>query len=327
MTLQEIETKVARRPHSPLFARLADEYLKQSRIDEAKTILESGLHHYPSYATAHLVLARCYHAEQNYSAAFAEIDQVIALLPEQETPRKILEEWDGEFHPVEEVSPPAQPVMEDAGGPIPPPNVSDLEIPQAAGESEYPEEFVTEPSEEAPLAEAVCPDASPVSESGREITEEISGILTEEKSDIEPEPREQREDTIHETAETVDEGMISGDDASVAEIPVGAESMEDVESGSSRDVAPGGIPEVMTGGQPGGPGLGIADLPPLLPQFSEEEMSGEGRIVSKTLAEIYVKQGEFREAVLTYILLYRRNPDRRGEYEQRIRELAGKMQT
>jgi tetratricopeptide (TPR) repeat protein len=51
------------------------------------------------------------------------------------------------------------------------------------------------------------------------------------------------------------------------------------------------------------------------------EYSDAGRIVSKTLAEIYVTQGAFGEAILTYRLLKRTRPELVAQIDQRIVEL------
>jgi hypothetical protein len=51
------------------------------------------------------------------------------------------------------------------------------------------------------------------------------------------------------------------------------------------------------------------------------EFSDAGRIVSKTLAEIYVAQGAFGEAILTYRLLKRTRPELVPQIDRRIIEL------
>ncbi len=50
--------------------------------------------------------------------------------------------------------------------------------------------------------------------------------------------------------------------------------------------------------------------------------SGEGtRLVSATLAEIYVQQGQYTEAIRAYQTLIERQPDEREKYEKRIGEI------
>jgi hypothetical protein len=60
---------------------------------------------------------------------------------------------------------------------------------------------------------------------------------------------------------------------------------------------------------------------------AEEEFSTAGvsdEIVTPTLAEIYASQGAYREAIRTYLLLARRKPAEKKQFEQRIRELEEK---
>jgi len=47
-------------------------------------------------------------------------------------------------------------------------------------------------------------------------------------------------------------------------------------------------------------------------------------IATPTLAEIYANQGAFREAIRTYSVFLRRNPEAKNRFEQRIRELEEK---
>ena len=52
----------------------------------------------------------------------------------------------------------------------------------------------------------------------------------------------------------------------------------------------------------------------------------EGRIISKTLAEIYATQGAYGEAILTYRLLKRMRPEMVPQIDRRIGELEGLSQ-
>ena len=49
MDTAQIEQKLARRPNSPLFARLADAYVRDGRTGPAKELLLAGLEKYPAY--------------------------------------------------------------------------------------------------------------------------------------------------------------------------------------------------------------------------------------------------------------------------------------
>ena len=58
--------------------------------------------------------------------------------------------------------------------------------------------------------------------------------------------------------------------------------------------------------------------PPAEETVAAAPMSDEVRIVSKTLAEIYVAQREYREAIITYQLLMQQKPERTAEFRARI---------
>ena len=50
-TIQRLEERLRENPKSLLFARLADLYLHQERIDEAIDLCLEGVQHHPSYVT------------------------------------------------------------------------------------------------------------------------------------------------------------------------------------------------------------------------------------------------------------------------------------
>ena len=62
----------------------------------------------------------------------------------------------------------------------------------------------------------------------------------------------------------------------------------------------------------------VADLP-------IEQPVVEGEIVSQTLAEIYVKQGLFEQAIQSYRQLIQRKPAQAKEFEKRIGEIEKKL--
>ncbi|HMD14706.1 MAG TPA: hypothetical protein VKI62_08780, partial [Bacteroidota bacterium] len=82
MTIQDLESKLSHRPESPLFARLASEYLAEQRIAEAKELCLDGVQRFPQYATGHLILAQCYNAESDYVSALTALEQAENLLPD-----------------------------------------------------------------------------------------------------------------------------------------------------------------------------------------------------------------------------------------------------
>ena len=93
MDLQQIESKLSRRPHSPMFARLASEYLASGRIDEALELCTSGLERYPQYTTAHLVRAKCLAAKENYIEALVHLHYATMVFPDSTALRSYETEW------------------------------------------------------------------------------------------------------------------------------------------------------------------------------------------------------------------------------------------
>jgi tetratricopeptide (TPR) repeat protein len=210
MNLEQIVLRLSRHPHSPLFARLAGEYLNSGRLSEARELCESGLREHPGYATGRLILARCRAAESRYREALDILRIASEWIPDSPILLGLQTAWeplaDGENDPViSEVSPPEEPAPKEPPVPV---------------------------LEEAPARPRV-------------------------------------------------------------------------------EIAAAAIP-------------GSMQSPVIKPSGSA---GVEGRIVSRTLAEIYATQGAFGEAILTYRLLKRIRPELVPQIERRIGELEGLSQT
>lgn len=79
--LAKLEKAYRRNPDSPLFARLADLYLKRGKTDEALEVCLRGCQHFPDYATGFMVLAQCYEVRGSIEQARDAIDQSLRLDP------------------------------------------------------------------------------------------------------------------------------------------------------------------------------------------------------------------------------------------------------
>lgn len=64
-----------------LFARLASNLLESDEIEEAIKLCEKGLKKFPTYATAHYILARCYMKQKKTDEARAEYERVLRYDP------------------------------------------------------------------------------------------------------------------------------------------------------------------------------------------------------------------------------------------------------
>jgi len=95
MTVQQAEEILARKPHSPLFAYLADQYLFHNRLEDAKKLL-SRIEKYPDYTTARLILAKCYAADKDFTSAIETIQKIIPLYSDATLLRQLLQHWQQE---------------------------------------------------------------------------------------------------------------------------------------------------------------------------------------------------------------------------------------
>jgi tetratricopeptide (TPR) repeat protein len=75
--IQYLEARLRDNPKSIHFARLADYYLKQGRIDEAIELCLEGINHHPSYVTGNFILAKAYLAKGEREKAEAEYKKVL----------------------------------------------------------------------------------------------------------------------------------------------------------------------------------------------------------------------------------------------------------
>lgn len=76
-----LERYLTEHPESILFARLADAYLEQERVDEAINICEEGTKKHPYYPTGHFVLGKSYMAKKLYEQAEKEFKRVLLFDP------------------------------------------------------------------------------------------------------------------------------------------------------------------------------------------------------------------------------------------------------
>ena len=77
--LQNLIERYKRAPESRLFAPLADAFRKNGEIDKAIEILEKGLEMFPQYASAHVILGKCFYDKGGTERAKAEFVRVLEL--------------------------------------------------------------------------------------------------------------------------------------------------------------------------------------------------------------------------------------------------------
>jgi tetratricopeptide (TPR) repeat protein len=353
MDVGQIETKLVRRSHSPLFARLADEYVKAGKLAEARELCLSGLQKYPSYSTAHIVLARCYFAEKNYSATLEEAQQALVVYPDSGAIKELIQKCLDAINPpvvIPQPPPAPEPMKEEAQEFV----GEEQAFQDTAADTGDNDEANESKSEEIPSMQF----EEPV---GETLTENMPAPI-EHNTDSNEELRESNlagdeiqtseADVIDVERQAVEEFKVEAKQTSVAESPIDAdenrfpEPVEEMEVISDVNREPEMLVEepeqVNIPETPAAPKeepvlqersafveTKEPELPPAIqkPEPVEEEIEepADGRIVSQTLAEIYAKQGVYDEAIVTYKLLKRRRPQHAAEFDARISELEMKL--
>ncbi len=78
----KLEKTFRRYPQAPLFARLADHYLRKGRLMRAQALCEEGCDRFPSYPTGFFVLSRCYERQRMWEEARTALDHGLRLDPD-----------------------------------------------------------------------------------------------------------------------------------------------------------------------------------------------------------------------------------------------------
>jgi len=369
VTLQELENILKSRPNSPLFARLAHEYLIENRIEEAKNLILKSIDNYPDYSTAYFALAECYLQEQNIIAAFDAINKAIEINPSVITLKKVREEIQslseniagyvsGTENQIDEITQTESAPVEISGDdsiPFPgqiestlQPEITEqneiheneiLEEVKDKENVEIKEEFLFTESEkeDVNITPSVSSEESAISEkelSAAQITEieqyqenkeEIEELpekpLEEESKTIDIFAEEQKEqinseinvenkiENLNESQETLSSELLEKPITEPVDqiIPQLSEQIQDI---SSENIQPSSdiIEDTQKEEQ-------VSEIPPSI------EFEDESRIISKTLAEIYATQGEYKEAIIIYQILRKQRPEISAEIDKRIGEL------
>lgn len=82
MEIDRLAIQLARDPHSKVFLPLAEEYCKVGMWEEAVSVLEEGLKHYPGFITAMVALGRAYDQLNQPTKARAVLEGAVKLSPD-----------------------------------------------------------------------------------------------------------------------------------------------------------------------------------------------------------------------------------------------------
>lgn len=315
MTTQQIEEKFSKRPHTPLFARLADQYRKVGRIQEARELLLTGLQRYPSYTTAQIVLAKCYADEKRFSDALEILQRIRTSNPNADKIKLFVEQCENELSKVVQPTQAAVDAPREVSVKEELPSHETLQKETVLQESftseeavtveETPVQVVTEPVSQEELQEAQ-PTIEPVVVKEEPLPTDVK---REEEISSQPQVREQFGVEPFVSEKPAEAGMI--------ESPIASEDSAEQPFASVQEER----------------SVQVVTEPQLLVE-QEEQLSepqpaadiDDGRIVSRTLAEIYVQQGAYREALITYQLLKRQKPHLTAECDKRIAEIETMVQ-
>ena len=82
MEIDRLAVQLAKDPHSKAFLPLAEEYCKVGMWEEAVSVLEEGLKHYPGFITAMVALGRAYDQLKQPTKARAVLEGAVKLSPD-----------------------------------------------------------------------------------------------------------------------------------------------------------------------------------------------------------------------------------------------------
>ncbi|MBN2410948.1 hypothetical protein JXQ31_04595 [candidate division KSB1 bacterium] len=76
-----LQRRMGDNPNSILFARLAENYLKNNNVDQAIQICDRGLEFHPNYSTGYLILAKCFFQKEEFEHAEKQLKKVLSIDP------------------------------------------------------------------------------------------------------------------------------------------------------------------------------------------------------------------------------------------------------
>ena len=88
--IKQLAEKYKNAPESRIFAPLADAYRKGGLVDKSIEICEDGLNRYPDYASAHVILGKCFYDKGATERSKGEFERVLELDSENMVALKFL---------------------------------------------------------------------------------------------------------------------------------------------------------------------------------------------------------------------------------------------
>jgi tetratricopeptide (TPR) repeat protein len=332
LTFEQLEQRLSRQPFSPLFARLAYEYLNQNRVEDAKQLCVKGLNLYPTYSTARLILELCYRVES--TQIITQPESIIDTTPEN---------LETEFTTAQnEIDSNEEAIVDDIDSDLltsPGLHIHEVSVEEVQNISE-PEQIISIKELPDTGTSEPIPDSltlKNLDETEHLLTEGIynthSNEITGKTVDLLPAEDNIETEKVHNAVEEdrpiVNEQTVDTmEPVSEYSVPTETASVEDIlqedlvndlspEADSNENIDKINVDELnLIGG----------DNTALNKDDTQKSIQDYARpIISKTLAEIYASQGEYREAIETYSILMKIRPARKKEIAIRIRELEEEL--
>ncbi|MBI4725723.1 tetratricopeptide repeat protein [candidate division TA06 bacterium] len=322
--IEQFTQKLVADPKSRVFAQLADAYRKAGMTDEAIEIAKKGMEHHPAYATAHLILGRCYLEKQMYALAREEFEATIKNDPQNLVGYKLLagtyekQNMFAEAVKFYQMVLDLEPSDTDLAEKVASLKAGQDERPQVAPEPEIGPE--PEPVQQAaPVLEIAHKEAEPVP-----AREEM--VPAAEEKPLKPKSEEPAKDDVKVSAAAISFPEVLAETSPATE-PVKLtepKTMPVVESpqmeSKPEEEKPTIKGEVSKISQPVPAEIKEEPVKTEAPELKAEEKPAAATV---TLAEIYVQQGFYEKAIDVYKELISAEPDN-GDYKARMDELLEK---
>ncbi len=320
-----------RDPDGRAFAPLAEAYLARGDLDEALALVTDGLGRLPDFATGHLVAARVHRARGDTPAARQAVESLLALDGGSAPGLRLLGEMAEEAGQVDRaVSAFRDALMRDPGYADLEGRIARLAHPTHPSDPTPDQEVETEPAGEAspPVEPTSEEDPSP-EEPGDPTLEGFESFEPFElPGDPAPTPLDEGiPDPIFPEEISLGEGVpeeearVEGfQEAGLQEAGLQEEGFQEegLQVGSfQKDELPEGLPALPPEDPPGGEAVeGMA------PGGGVDRPAGEPSpaLVTRTMAELYVRQGFIQRALGVYRQLAERDPGDQG-IRERLEEL------
>jgi tetratricopeptide (TPR) repeat protein len=313
--IEQLSQKLIADPKSRVFAQLADAYRKAGLTDEAIETTKKGLEHHPGYATAHLILGRCYLEKQMYALAREEFEGTVKNDPQNLVGYKLLAGTYEKQNMIAEAVKYYQMVLD-----LDP---SDMDL----------AEKVTALKAKQDDMSTVAQEPEPVSASL------LAPVVEKDREEAEPVPVKQEMTPAAEEIQlelnsdepVKEESVVSAEPVPFPEVLVETapepkpflEKPEDVNFTEEKPALKEEVSETAKAVQETDkeePPQGKAPEPKAEEKPAAVEDAGKTAAATVTLAEIYVQQGFYEKAIEVYKELISAEPDN-GDYKARMDEL------